>query len=112
MILELEFILQSIGVIGIVVFYVVLSKLSARMGEGLRQPPYYLWYYVACIVILLTIPVHTYLHQNYQTPHSLESLLDIQGLYIFLLLTGNVIAILVSFRYWWWLKDEIFKWVL
>ncbi len=107
MILELEFILQSIGVIGVVVFYVVLSKLSARMGEGLKLAPYYKLDYVACIIISLTIPIHAYLHQKYE-PHSMEYL-DLQGLYILLLLISNVIVIIVSFRYWWWLKDEILK---
>ncbi|HIH44044.1 MAG TPA: hypothetical protein HA257_02870 [Candidatus Methanoperedenaceae archaeon] len=111
MILELDFLLQSIGIIGIIVFYIVLAKLSARMGEGLMLAPYYRWYYVSCIIISLTIPVHIYLHQRYEMPHSVESL-DMQGLYFSLLLIGNLIAILVSFRYWWWLKDEIFKRVL
>lgn len=106
MILELDFLLQSIGIIGIIVFYIVLAKLSARMGEGLMLAPYYRWYYASCIIISLTIPVHIYLHQRYEMPHSVESL-DLQGLYVSLLLISNVIAILVSFRYWWWLKDEI-----
>ena len=102
----LDLLLQSIGIIGIFVFFIVLAKLSARMGEGLRLPSYYLWYYVAIIVALLTIPVHVYLHQKYEMPHSVESL-DLQGLYVSLLLISNVIVILVSVRYWWWLKDEI-----
>lgn len=102
----LDLLLQSIGIIGIIVFYVVLAKLSARMGEGLMLAPYYLWYYVAIIIASLTIPLHVYLHQKYEMPHSMEYL-DLQGLYISLLLISNVIVILVSFRYWWWLKDEI-----
>ncbi len=106
MILELDFLLQSIGIIGMIIFYIVLAKLSARMGEGLMLAPYYRWYYVAIIIISLTIPLHVYLHQKYEIPHSMEYL-DLHGLYISLLLIGNVIAILVSFRYWWWLKDEI-----
>jgi hypothetical protein len=68
--------------------------------------PYYRWYYVASTITLLTIPVHVYLHQESEIPHSVESL-DLQGLYISLLLISNVVAILVSFRYWWWLKDEM-----
>lgn len=109
MILELDFLLQSIGIIGIIIFYIVLAKLSARMGEGLMLAPYYLWYYVAIIITLLTIPIHVYLHQKYEMPHSIEATLDLQGLYVSLLLISNVIAITVSFRYWWWLKDEIFN---
>jgi hypothetical protein len=99
--------MQSSGIIGIVIFYIVLAKLSARMGEGLHLPPYYLWYYVSCIIALLAIPVHAYLHQKFTILHSLGVSIYSQGIYFSLLLAGNLIAILVSFRYWWWLKDEI-----
>jgi len=77
------------------------------MGEGLRLAPYYRWYYVASIITLSSIAVHSYLHQKYGILPLADSSLDLQGLYISLLLIGNVIVILVSFRYWWWLKDEL-----
>jgi hypothetical protein len=100
-------ILQSVGTIGVVVFYIILSRLSARMGEGLRLPPYYRWHYAACIIALSTIPLHLYLHQTYDIPDLAGSSLDLQALYISLLLISNIIVILVSFRYWGWLKDEL-----
>lgn len=89
----------SVGTIGIVIFYLVLARLSARMGKGLGLAPYHLWDYVACIIALSSIYVHAQLHP--------QSSLDLQGLYISLLLLSNAIVILVSFKYWWWLKDEI-----
>lgn len=107
MILDLDLILHSAGTIGIVIFYVVIAKLSALMGKGLRLPSYYRWYYAACVVTLLTIPIHLYLHQRYETSHSMESVLDLEGLYISFLIISNVIVIIVSSRYWWWLKDEL-----
>lgn len=100
MIVELLF--QSIGVIGIAIFYLIIAKLSARMGEGLRLPFYYRWDYVACVIVLSTILLHAYMHYK-EIPH--DSLFDL--LYILMLLISNVIVILVSKRYWWWLKDEI-----
>ncbi|MCX9029568.1 MAG: hypothetical protein OIN86_15480 [Candidatus Methanoperedens sp.] len=75
------------------------------MGKGLRLASFYLWYYVACIITLLTIPIDLYLHQRYETPHL--PAIDIQGLYFSFLLLSNVIVILVSFKYWLWLKDEL-----
>jgi hypothetical protein len=77
------------------------------MGEGLRLAPYYRWHYAACIITLSTIPLHLYIHQNYAIPDLTGSSLDLQVLYISLLLIGNVIVILVSFRYWGWLKNEL-----
>ncbi len=106
MILEVDLVLQSVGVIGFIVFYIVLTKLSERMGEGLKLAPYYRLNYAACILTFLTIPLHVYLHQNYDMPHSPETL-DLQGLYVSLLLISNIIVLLVSLRYWIWLKDEI-----
>ncbi|MCZ7392044.1 MAG: hypothetical protein ABOK23_10125 [Candidatus Methanoperedens sp.] len=92
----------SVGTIGIVIFYLVLAKLSARMGNGLGLAPYYLWDYVACIIALSSIYVHAQLH-----PIPQHASLDVQGLYISLLLLSNVIVVIVSFKYWWWLKDEL-----
>ena len=101
----LDLLLQSIGITGIIVFYIVLAKLSARMGEGLMLPRYYLWDYIACVIIFLTIPAHAYLHIIYEIPHPAP--LEFQVLYVAMLLTGTIIVILVSLKYWWWLKDEI-----
>ena len=106
-ILETDFVLQSLGIIGIVIFYTVLAKLSALMGKGMRLPPYYLWYYVASLITSFTIPIHLFLHQRYETPHSLEYVIDLQGIYFSLLLLSNIIVLIVSFKYWWWLKDEL-----
>lgn len=105
--IEMELLYQSTGVIGIVIFYFVIAKLSARMGEGLMLPAYYRWDYIACIIAIFTIPLHAYLHKEYADIHSGQVLLDYEGLYIFLLLLSNVIVIIVSLKYWWWLKDEI-----
>lgn len=109
MILEPDVILHSIGIIGIVIFYIVLARLSALMGKGLRLSHFYLWYYVASLLSLLTIPIHLYLHTKYENPHLSGSALDIQSLYFFLFLLSNIIVIIVSFRYWWWLKDELLR---
>ena len=108
-ILELEFLLQSAGTIGIVIFYIVIAKLSALMGKGLRLPSHYRWYYAACIMTLLTIPIHLYLHQIYENPHSMGSVLDLEGLYMSFLIISNLIVIFASSKYWWWLKDELLE---
>lgn len=104
--MEQELILQSIGITGIIIFYIVLAKLSARMGEGLMLRPYYLLDYAACVIVLSTIPVHLYIYQQYGLAHLGESL-DLQVIYFSLLLLSNIIVILVSIRYWWWLKSEL-----
>jgi hypothetical protein len=72
------------------------------MGKGLGLARYYLWDYVACVIALSSIYVHAQLH-----PIPQPSSPDVQGLYISMLFLSNVIVILVSVKYWWWLKDEL-----
>lgn len=75
------------------------------MGEGLMLSRYYLWNYVACIIVLLAIPIHAYFHLKNGVAHSSA----FQALYLILLLIGNIIVVLASVRYWGWLRDEILK---
>jgi uncharacterized membrane protein len=107
MILEMDLLLHSIGIAGVLIFFIVLAKLSEQMGEGLRLPRYYRWYYAACIIAVVSIPLHIYLHQNYNDPGLKNDSIDVQGIYVLVLLLSNVIVILVSIKYWGWLKDEI-----
>ena len=75
------------------------------MGKGLMMRPYYQWFYIAIIITFLSIPLHLYMHIAYAT-HSLEAI-DLEGLYISLLLLGNIIVFAASIKYWWWLKKEL-----
>lgn len=77
------------------------------MGKGMRLGSYYLLYYVAILITLLTIPIHLYIHLNYENIHSLGEAIDLEGLYVSFLLLSNMIVIMVSVKYWWWLKREL-----
>lgn len=77
------------------------------MGKGMRLGSYHLLYYIAIIITLLTIPIHLYIHLNYKTMHSFEEAIDLEGLYVSFLLLSNIIVIMVSIKYWWWLKKEL-----
>jgi hypothetical protein len=88
----IDFIYTYIGILGLLILYAVLSHLSARMGEGMRVPKYYLLFYIAIIFLIVSIPL------VYQ---------GAQDTFFALLTIGNVIAIVASCKYWWWLKDEL-----
>ncbi|KCZ71968.1 hypothetical protein ANME2D_02025 [Candidatus Methanoperedens nitroreducens] len=94
----IDFSLFLSGILGFLVLYIVLIRLSARMGEGMGLPRYYLLYYVAILALILTIPAGWSIH--YAKEESLEDVL------FTLLIIGNAIVIAASFKYWWWLKDE------
>ncbi|MCE8422555.1 MAG: hypothetical protein J5U17_06720 [Candidatus Methanoperedens sp.] len=95
----LDFVLFFIGILGIFVFYIVLAHLSVRMGEGLGIPKYYVLYFIAILFLILAIPAgwSIYFEGNDGHINILFSLLTI----------GNIIAISVSYKYWWWLKNEL-----
>ncbi len=95
----LEFILFVLSISGLLVLYTVLMHLSARMGEGMGIPKYYLLYYIAILALILTIPAGWSIH--YIESGNSENLVFV------LLITGNVIATAASFKYWWWLKGEL-----
>ncbi len=85
-----------LGISGILVLYAVLAHLSARMGEGLRVRGYYRIYYIA-ILFLISGAVYGF-YVNGGVP---------EDIVMILLITGNVLAVAASYRYWWWLKDEL-----
>lgn len=95
----IEFGLFFLGISGLLVFYTVLARLSARMGEGMGITKYCILYYFSILALILTIPVAWSVHYtgNRNSGDTLFALLT----------TGNVIAIAASFKYWWWLKDEL-----
>ena len=95
----IEFGLFFLGILGLLVFYTVLARLSIRMGEGMGVPKYYILYYFSILALILTIPQgwSVYYFGNRDSGDTLFALLII----------GNAIAIAASFKYWWWLKDEL-----
>lgn len=84
-----------IGISGFLIFYAVLAHLSARMGEGLRLPPYYRIYYIAVLFLVLAA-----IYGWYNGGGS-------EDMIMVLLIIGNALAIVASYKYWWWLKDEL-----
>lgn len=95
----IEFGLFFLGILGLLVFYTVLARLSARMGEGMGIPKYWILYYFSILTLILTIPAGWSVHYTGNS--------DSGDTLFTLLIIGNVVAIAASFKYWWWLKDEL-----
>ncbi|GFO96897.1 uncharacterized protein ig2599ANME_1090 [groundwater metagenome] len=87
-----------LGITGFLVLYAVLAHLSARMGEGLGLPGYYMLYYIAILVLILAA-----LYGWYQYTGEKGS----DDMLLILLIIGNGLAVAASYKYWWWLKDEL-----
>ena len=87
-----------LGISGFIILYVVLAHLSERMGEGLRLPGYYWLYYVAILVLVVAALYGWY---QYSSEKGYDNIL------LILLIIGNVFAVAASYKYWWWLKYEL-----
>ena len=98
----LEFSLFFLGILGLLVFYTALAHLSARMGEGMGAPKYYLLYYFAITVSIMTLPAGWQIYYASSNASSEDTLFA-------LLIIGNIIVLAASYKYWWWLKDELLK---
>lgn len=88
-------ILYLLGISGFLIFYAVLAHLSARMGEGLRLPGYYRIYYIAIFFLILAA------FYGWYNGEGSEDMIMI------FLIIGNALAVVASYKYWWWLKDEL-----
>lgn len=86
-----------VGISGFLIFFAVLAHLSARMGEGLHLPPYYRIYYIALLFLILAALYVWYIYSG-------EGFEDMM---LVLLIIGNALAVVASYKYWWWLKDEL-----
>jgi len=82
-----------VGMLGIIVLFLVLARLSARMGEGMHLARYYYLYYLSILLVILAAFLYF---------QPLDGILALG-----LLIGSNCLAILASYKYWWWLKDEL-----
>ncbi|HEY9205993.1 MAG TPA: hypothetical protein VIO58_08730 [Candidatus Methanoperedens sp.] len=94
-----DFVFFFTGISGLLILYIVLAHLSARMCEGMGLPSYYLLYFIAILALILTLPQGWQIYFEQKDTSS--------DILFILMIIGNTIAITASFRYWWWLKDEL-----
>ncbi len=93
-----ENLLFFLGNSGFLILLVVLMRLSERMGQGLGLKSYYYIYYAAILLFLAAM----ILLIVSQTPSK-----DTWSIAYALFIIGDLIALLISFKYWWWLKKEL-----
>jgi len=95
--------MHLIGQLGICFALIVMARLSRRLGQMTRAQPYYRGFYVAAILILVSIAAR--LLNDYflfADPHQLGWVLVYDGIPALAVTMGVVIA----WRYWSWLLAE------
>jgi len=95
------------GPLAIFVLLIVLGLLSRRMGSVTLTPPYYLWFYVAALLMGISLVARTI---NVGRGRAAAIVLHEDPimiiLYVFLPAVALTIAAVVTWRYWSWLLAE------
>jgi hypothetical protein len=103
-------ILSPVGTISIIFIFLILARLSEKLGAVTRMPPYFRWFWagtgflaIALISQLVRISVSLTGQTNYQ-------LLDNPTFYLvtyhFPMAIGVTVGLAVTWRYWSWLLTE------
>ena len=94
--------LGLLGPLSLVVLLVVVGLLSKRLGEQTHAKPYYLGFYVAALLVLISAAVRI-----------LDSILDVPADDIRWIIVEDglpalalTIGIMIAWRYWSWLLAE------
>lgn len=99
--------LGLLGSIAIAIALLVLGLLSKRLGSVTRTPPYYVWFYVAAGLMLVSILARL-VHLG-QGPEVAAALIDDKVsvlLYAGLPAIAITLGVVVAWRYWSWLLAE------
>lgn len=95
------------GSVSIAVGLVVLGLLSKRLGSVMRTPRYYVWFYVAAVLMAISIVARMLNigHGAEAASHLTQDGLMV-ALYVGLPAIANTIGVITAWRYWSWLLAE------
>ena len=106
-------ILGTLGTLSIMFLFYILARLSERLGSVERMAPLYRYYYVALIFLALGGATHLLVARVSLTPATFPAWLLSPW---FVLLThylplalGVTIGIVITWRYWSWLFNQLTK---
>lgn len=101
---------SAVGLAGMVVTLVVLARLSRKLGEVTKMPPYYRWFYVAAALVGLALLTALLWASAMPDPGHFLAVLLTPAFYLAAyhlpLAAGLAIGLAASFKYWSWLLRE------
>lgn len=102
--------LGSLGTLAVIYLFYILAKLSQRLGAVEKMYPYYRYYYVANLFIIVGTVSHVIIARAALSPQDFPSWLLAPWFILvahYLPLTiGVTIGLLVTWRYWSWIITE------
>lgn len=95
------------GPLSIFVLFIVLGTISRRMGSVTRTPPYYIWFYIAALLMGISLVARTInIGMGSAAARTLHEDPFMVILYVVLPAIAMTIAAVVTWRYWSWLLAE------
>lgn len=102
--------LGSLGTLSVIYLFYILAKLSQRLGAVEKMYPYYRYYYVANLFIIIGTISHVVIARaalsSQGFPIWLVSSWFILLAHYFPMAIGVTIGLFVTWRYWSWLITE------
>lgn len=102
--------LGTLGTLSLIVLFYILAKLSERFGSVIKMRPFYRYYYVALVFLVIGYITHLVVARSIPMPEDVPSWLLAPW---FLLLAhhlpltiGVTIGLIITWRYWSWLVTE------
>jgi hypothetical protein len=103
--------LSSLGPLSAGLMFLIFSSLSQRLREALRMRPYYLFYWLGFIFLLLPIllSLSAYIVGAWGFPNPPElTVYQLKALVLFLPMSiGSSLALYSTQRYWKWVWPEL-----
>jgi len=100
-------VLALFGPLSMCVMFIVLGMLSRRLGRVNRTPPYYVGFFVAALLVGVSLIVHiSGLGWNAESAARLAQDTTLMLIDTGLMALGATIAAFVAWRYWSWLLAE------
>lgn len=87
--------------VSVIIFMMVLSYLSSRLGEALKIPAYYKIFYVTSFIIICASAL--------DIVSGVVPLTGITTISLFMRFVAGVLACAIGMRYWMWVFTEFFK---
>jgi hypothetical protein len=103
-------ILGSTGLLSTLYLFFILARLSQKLGEVTRMPPYHRGFYVGQIFLAMALAAYFLRASVYLTPQSFVPLFSDALFYLVVyhlpLALAATAALVITWHYWGWLLRE------
>ncbi len=103
-------VLSPLGTISLIVLFIILARLSEKLGAVTKMAPYYRWFWVGLGFMVVALLAQFLRIGLLLAKQDSDFWLDTPAFYLFTyhlpMAIGITISLIVTWRYWSWLLTE------